>query len=370
MGEVYGGAFLTISAALAGDTSIGFLAGQEHPAPDKKLSLQYQRNNEYTIDSKIDPLDLRAWTFQEKRLSPRLFIFSSMDRLWWDCMEGKRGRLRANWIPITKIWREHPSRIIVSWRFIVRAYSGLHLTMESDKLAALASMAAKFKELKLDSNDQYLAGCWKSTLMFDLLWRQNPGTEFPDSMPGASLKYRAPSWSWASLNGELDHFIFPQDDKDYQVDSEVVATYLDGVEGPSGEWLCLRGPLVKVYVGDKVKHLQGIARRQQREAELSRGTAWLDIRERETEIANLKNGKYAWREVRVASRTEAQNNESAHWCLLAVSRKGSFSPAYGLILRNLSGVSDGHYERIGCIRFDNFLRNDFPDSTRTKVFIM
>lgn len=42
----------------------------------------------------------------------------------------------------------------------------------------------------------YLAGLWRSTLLSDLLWRADP----VDSTVIPPPKYRAPSWSWASVN--------------------------------------------------------------------------------------------------------------------------------------------------------------------------
>ena len=54
--------------------------------------------------------------------------------------------------------------------------------------------------------DEYLAGLWRSTLLTDLLWYA-----LPDTSEGTSRAevYRAPSWSWASVDGPL-HFFEPR----------------------------------------------------------------------------------------------------------------------------------------------------------------
>lgn len=67
------------------------------------------------------------------------------------------------------------------------------MTYEQDKLPAISGLASFFaKQLGTD----YLAGLWRSTLLSDLLWEANPG----DSAMNRPLEYRAPSWSWASVN--------------------------------------------------------------------------------------------------------------------------------------------------------------------------
>lgn len=52
--------------------------------------------------------------------------------------------------------------------------------------------------LKPVLNSQYLAGLWKNILPWLLLWEARWCTRYP--------AYRAPTWSWASLDG---HIVFP-----------------------------------------------------------------------------------------------------------------------------------------------------------------
>ncbi|KIJ52113.1 hypothetical protein M422DRAFT_88967, partial [Sphaerobolus stellatus SS14] len=66
------------------------------------------------------------------------------------------------------------------------------ITVPSDKLVALAGVAEQFQHVY---NDKFLAGLWQKTLAFDLLW--SSGAQGFNPRP----KYRAPTWSWASIDG-------------------------------------------------------------------------------------------------------------------------------------------------------------------------
>ena len=72
-------------------------------------------------------------------------------------------------------------------------YSRANLTFESDKLAALAGLASLFAERV---SAAYLGGVWAVHLPRQLMW----AIRWPNQPP---QKFMAPSWSWASANGEL-----------------------------------------------------------------------------------------------------------------------------------------------------------------------
>jgi hypothetical protein len=55
-----------------------------------------------------------------------------------------------------------------TWQCIIIEYLLRSLTMDSDKLPAIAGLARKFWSFCQD--DVYLAGLWKKSLMDDLLW--------------------------------------------------------------------------------------------------------------------------------------------------------------------------------------------------------
>ncbi|KAF3810973.1 hypothetical protein GCG54_00003152, partial [Colletotrichum gloeosporioides] len=86
-------------------------------------------------------------------------------------------------------------RLINTWVRLVGRYSRCDLTRPSDKLAAFAGVAKLFLRA---SGDTYLAGIWKSRILHELTWVVVP----PQARPACG--YRAPSWSWASVDGPID----------------------------------------------------------------------------------------------------------------------------------------------------------------------
>jgi hypothetical protein len=95
--------------------------------------------------------------------------------------------------------------ITITWRKAVWSYSPLKLTRESEKFSALSGVADFCAQHFLNTNNVYLAGLWKASLSPDLYWRctyiseryrvYHHGTDIGE-LP---TRYRAPSWSWASI---------------------------------------------------------------------------------------------------------------------------------------------------------------------------
>jgi hypothetical protein len=84
-----------------------------------------------------------------------------------------------------------------TWRRTVIQYSPLALSLPSDKLPALSGLAQKMRSA---TNQTYFAGLWERTLSLDLLWYREDGTLLQPNLEFAELPWRAPSWSWASVN--------------------------------------------------------------------------------------------------------------------------------------------------------------------------
>jgi hypothetical protein len=82
------------------------------------------------------------------------------------------------------------------WRDIVREYSRRKLTFAQDKLPALAGVASKLAER---TGYTYVAGLWLEDLLpTGLLWFRDFATT-----PLTRPQYRAPSWSWASIDSHV-----------------------------------------------------------------------------------------------------------------------------------------------------------------------
>jgi hypothetical protein len=77
-----------------------------------------------------------------------------------------------------------------SWRQIVHEYSGLSLTLASDQLPAISGVERPMSKVR---NGHYFGGIRKNVLVEDVVWHTFD--------PKARLSvWRAPSWSWASVD--------------------------------------------------------------------------------------------------------------------------------------------------------------------------
>ncbi|KAF2491011.1 HET-domain-containing protein [Lophium mytilinum] len=91
---------------------------------------------------------------------------------------------------------QHEKRdsLVTKWLTIVERYSRTQLTMACDKLPAIAGLASYIQE---HTGVSYYSGIWADSLHSGLLWMS-------DRRPLICPKVqRAPSWSWASVDGPL-----------------------------------------------------------------------------------------------------------------------------------------------------------------------
>jgi hypothetical protein len=85
------------------------------------------------------------------------------------------------------------------WSWIVERYSSCELTYAKDKLVAISGLA---RNIQIQTGDQYIAGMWREDLEFQLCWYNAVGQQSQRAVP-----YRAPTWSWASLDCLIDFSI-------------------------------------------------------------------------------------------------------------------------------------------------------------------
>ena len=76
------------------------------------------------------------------------------------------------------------------------------LTYASDKMTALSGVADEFRSM---SNGMYLASLWKNCFFTEqLLWIARHNNKQVNGRPSARPStYRAPSWSWLSIDAEV-----------------------------------------------------------------------------------------------------------------------------------------------------------------------
>ncbi|TKA36474.1 hypothetical protein B0A54_13475 [Friedmanniomyces endolithicus] len=180
-----------------------------------------------SVDSSV--LASRGWVFQERLLSRRL-LHCTKQGLVWECFETEasemfpEGQLEQLGHPHSRLKaalvKEEPSihgskLLNEDWPTIVQYYTVCNLTYSQDKLKALAGISAMIQEV---TDDEYIAGFWKSRMLWSLCWV--PMTLSPRRFPSAASP--APSWSWASVQG----MIYPPG---YISDRERLLVSLEGI---------------------------------------------------------------------------------------------------------------------------------------------
>lgn len=154
---------------------------------------------------KRNSLDTRGWTLQERLLSPANLHFVHGGMVW-ECRSScfdTRGIFKRphKILKCLQVGREamddHPrdNRLQI-WVRLVENYSSRAFTKSSDKLIALAGLA---RLVQRNYPSRYLAGLWEDDLPEALLWHKASGwLKRPN-------KYRAPSWTWAALDGAVHY---------------------------------------------------------------------------------------------------------------------------------------------------------------------
>ncbi|GME46565.1 HET-domain-containing protein [Neofusicoccum parvum] len=228
MAEVYMGASVTISACSASNAEQGFLYRRRL---DDVLGIRYrpqllkfryqclppeatQPENVATgwlhvanwgNSSCKHPVEERAWTLQEFLLSRRLLVYCA-GRIQWLC---NGAMADEHDIRIRSTARTLLPRM--TWRGVLKEYSGRASSHSDDRLAALGAVALQFALLQRQSRQlppsppasttelakDYLAGLWRDDLFVHLGWY----TVYAWPLPRAP--WRAPSWSWAAVDSAV-----------------------------------------------------------------------------------------------------------------------------------------------------------------------
>ncbi|KAI4152635.1 MAG: hypothetical protein LQ340_002804 [Diploschistes diacapsis] len=94
----------------------------------------------------------------------------------------------------------------LNWGHIVSAYSGLALSFSSDKFPAISGVAQEYQKT---TQSRYVAGMWEEHMLGQLLWFTEKGAQRPP-------EYRAPTWSWASVDGPVVSTFSPNICKTWQ----------------------------------------------------------------------------------------------------------------------------------------------------------
>ncbi|KAI9767147.1 MAG: hypothetical protein M1840_005936 [Geoglossum simile] len=222
MGSYYQNAILTIAAADAEDGSAGCFILRDPPFPTP-VRLSFLLQNSITghlfarlrpsINIEQCPLSQRGWVLQERILSRRI-LYYTRSRLYWECQtrttsedcqlmlqRNLRFGVLRNGLISGKDAQD--TQLYNQWYMMVADYTMRKLTKDRDKLPALSGLAA---ELQRRTLGHYLAGLWRENLHNGLLWQAGDiKLTLPPSGP------RAPSWSWAALEGPVSYEICVED---------------------------------------------------------------------------------------------------------------------------------------------------------------
>jgi hypothetical protein len=266
MSSIFENAYITIAASCAADDRFGFLS----PRPQRDyISFQNSHVQAFAVPPRYfvspenlmlmpdEPVNKRAWTLQERLLSLRTLHFGR-SQISFECKSEfwtEDGYMRCkalNYMNRDKVNAQsslHDSDLQAPWNRIVKEYSNRELTFAIDKLPALGGLAHRFDLANYSSTDKnrsskYLAGLWRHNLIIDLNWWPQNGN--CTSAPS----YRAPSWSWASIDGPVSMGLSTP----HSILAEVEDSFLDVLgKNPygtiQGGWLKLRCVAVPVHFG-------------------------------------------------------------------------------------------------------------------------
>ncbi|RYP47329.1 hypothetical protein DL768_006580 [Monosporascus sp. mg162] len=219
MSTVYRHALLTIVASSAASCNEGFLERERDASvllrevqlgdrwtevrARKVLQSGHHRPYRYNSspeDRRLEPVDTRGWTLQERLLSPRSVVLTAGEAQW-AC--GAAQACECGQAP-SEVTTPQTSTSGDEWFRILVDYTTRNLTKDTDRLIALAGVS---KVMARSLPGKFSAGVWvtpepTSLTMRGLLWHRIVEIMRPSYSP---RKYLAPSWSWASIAGEVTH---------------------------------------------------------------------------------------------------------------------------------------------------------------------
>lgn len=223
MGTIYASSYLTIAASASKDSTGGCFITRDTSNHVKVKCTVRDSAGSQPVPVFVRPrprdfiqlpqsiLHTRTWVTQERLLSARMIHYDT-DQLLWEC---RQDRFAEDGVPVDAfivqklVWDERlhlsfpfaqgrfsTSEFVWDWYDMVSAYSRRGITKAYDKLPALSGLAKIMEEC---TGERYIAGLWKNHLAFGLLWRRSEAW-----LRRPSDGYLAPSWSWASLEGDIN----------------------------------------------------------------------------------------------------------------------------------------------------------------------
>ncbi len=217
MASIYKNAAITISASSSENAMDGFLSKKISPyLPEYMFHIPMPNGENGTVHLSAEayepehPLDKRGWALQEFMLSSRILIFSDYELLW-QCKEVDLRGVSGGGLEYLQPLEALPWTVfdddaepyfgnldfdkVYLWKTIVQQYTERQLTDQGDRLRAVTGITTELETLWRDTN---VHGLWKKWFIELLAWYK-PDVEREKKR----CLTRAPSWSWASLDGVI-----------------------------------------------------------------------------------------------------------------------------------------------------------------------
>lgn len=398
MAEIYKNAYVTLCAARAEGADEGFLQDRSdeetklpkdlfpmsyripdrdatdltaalHGAPESWAELWVREEVKYDVQQ--EPITSRAWTMQERLLSPRFLHYGA--RLFWQCntiqhcdggvLSGSKDLLGPAHLLSNRMFPTQNQSItlfslvslVQTWYETVEDYSKREMTLPADKLPAIAGVAAEVSRI---SGIPYLAGLWKNNLLHDLMWTSTNRERF-----NRAERWRAPTWSWASVDSPVSYHKVTIDaiEEAEVLDCEVEPRF---PEAPFGEVksgkLHIHGPIARIDQDRIVEMLQtqGMAPAPPQSNDPAEWSAMVRSFLR-TRPKPKGDGHREAEDARLPDNVYCMVTHSRHWKMENHGERRVQEMCYfGLLLEK---NEDGCFERLGA--FDNEDRDWLKGST-------
>jgi hypothetical protein len=202
-------------ASCASDSGEGFITSPSHNPVVPVATVQNNDEIRSTIHKRYlpihddsvtglprSPLSSRGWALQEYILSRRTVRFECKEMIW-ECQQSRQ----YEFMKLSRVGHARKFQLNCGsdnqWNTVVDDYRSRSLTYSSDFLPALSGIVSRMQEL---GAGEYLAGLWRAQPVNELLW--GFWSMMSVSISGKPCKfakwiysqpYRAPTWSWASL---------------------------------------------------------------------------------------------------------------------------------------------------------------------------
>ncbi|KAF8172100.1 heterokaryon incompatibility protein-domain-containing protein [Pholiota molesta] len=224
MSQIYRDAYLTISVLSAFRADHGFLPDARGPdvlpfhLANKsigrmllELNIPRQRPGLGKFETVVmhRPLEERGWCFQESALSARRLIFQPPNVLYKCRSFYERDISRPSPFERRSQGGQEEAPVPAN-DYILFTTNEAHRTTrtadeDDDEDEGLPGRWRSIAEVfQANFQDQYIAGLWKRSLLSDLLWQVWPPMGPDEAHLPRPEPYRAPTWSWASVDGKLD----------------------------------------------------------------------------------------------------------------------------------------------------------------------